>query len=212
MAIMDTTFTVDKESSLTDIFEAMKKYYKSDLLLSTAAETAKETFWEWPKDPKNTRLDSVDSFQQYSVKLVQLQQKIENEKLPQDQIANVIKTIKNNLGKSSRPGVKVVAVEAIKNKFDVIDKTAQAPTSIKEFQAKLGAYRFECLEAIKMCEDMGIINAKRGAGGEGNRENNKRGRGNQYEGDRNRQFEPKPQRRLCFSHMQYRQTCRGSRL
>jgi len=56
MAIMDTTFTVDKESSLTDIFEAMKKYYKSDLLLSTAAETAKETFWEWPKDPKNTRL------------------------------------------------------------------------------------------------------------------------------------------------------------
>ena len=78
-------------------------------------------------------------------------------------------TIKNNLGKSSRPGVKVVAVEAINNKFDVIDKTAQAPKSIKEFQAKLGVYRFECLEAIKMCKDMGIIHGnKRGAGGDGN--------------------------------------------
>ena len=198
MGIMDAEFKVDKDSKLTEIFEAMKKYYKSDLLLSSAAETAKDTFWEWPKDPKNTRLDSVDSFQQYSVKLVQLQQKIENERLPQDQIANVIKTIKNNLGKSSRPGVKVVAVEAIKNKFDVIEKTTQAPTSIKEFQAQLGAYRFECLEAIKMCEEMGILHAKRGAGGESNRESNKRGRGNNYERDRNRQFEPKPQRRLCF--------------
>ena len=125
----------------------MKTYYKTDLLLSSAAETAKETYWEWVKDPAKTRLESLETFQQYAVKLVQLQQKVDNEKLPQDQIDNVVKTVKNNLGKSSRPGVKVVAVEAIKNKFDVIDKTAQAPKSVKDFQVKLGVFRFDCLES-----------------------------------------------------------------
>ena len=157
MSQKDSSFKVTKDSPLADIFAAMKTYYKTDLLLSTAAETAKDTYWEWMKDPKNTRLESLETFQQYSVKLVQLQQKVDIENLPQDQIDNVVKTVKNNLGKSSRTGVKVVAVEAIKSKFDVIDKTAQAPKSVKEFQAKLGVYRFECLEAIKICEGMGMI-------------------------------------------------------
>ena len=109
--------------------------------------------------------------------------------------------MKNNLGKSSRPGVKVVAVEAIKNKFDVIDKTAQAPKSVKDFQAKLGVFRFDCLEAIRVCEGMGILHGnKRGAGGDSNRDNNKRGRGHGhgYEGGRNRQFDQRSHRRLCF--------------
>ena len=72
MSQKDSSFKVTKDSPLADIFAAMKTYYKTDLLLSTAAETAKDTYWEWMKDPKNTRLESLETFQQYSVKLVQL--------------------------------------------------------------------------------------------------------------------------------------------
>ena len=160
MRFMDQTFKVTKDSPLTEIFAAMKKYHKADTILEKALHTAKHTYYEFAKDPKNTRLDSLETFQKFSIQLIQIQQKVEAERLPADQVENVVKAVKNNLGKSSRSGVKVPAVQAVRNKFDAIDQTVSAPKTLKEFQAMLGHFRFDCLEAMKTVEDMGLLGGR----------------------------------------------------
>jgi hypothetical protein len=99
MRFMDPSFKVTKASPLTEIFAAMKKYHKADTILEKALHTAKHTFYEFSKDPKNTRLDSLETFQKFSIQLIHIQQKIEAERLPADQVENVVKAVKNNLGK-----------------------------------------------------------------------------------------------------------------
>ena len=55
-----------------------------------------EIFYEWVKNPAETKLESQETFQRYSGQLIQLQAKIENEKLPHDKIKAIVKTVKNN--------------------------------------------------------------------------------------------------------------------
>jgi len=76
MRFMDPTFKVTKASPLTEIFAAMKKYHKADTILEKALHTAKHTFYEFSKDPKNTRLDSLETFQKFSIQLIHIQQKL----------------------------------------------------------------------------------------------------------------------------------------
>jgi hypothetical protein len=138
---------------------------------------------------------------QYSAQLVSLHQKVESEALPQDQITNIVKTVKNNLGKSSTGG-KVQAVAAIRNTFDAIDKTAKFPTSVNQYNAMFGAYRFDSLAALKTCEEMGALGNKRGnqdfeykGGGR-----DKRGRGKgQYSDRPQTNYDKRPfQKKFCF--------------
>jgi hypothetical protein len=203
LRLRDPTFTVNKDSPLSDIFEAMTQYYQSDLLLSKAADMAKDIFYEWFKNPAETKLENEKIFQDYCEKLIKLQEKIEKERLPADQIVNVIKTVKNNLGKSSKTNVKVTAVVALRNGFDDIDKTAKFPTTLPDFQMLLGYHRLDLLKAIKKVDDMGMLqvgNKKRNnemsdsksQGGRGE----KRGRQNEY--NYRPQFDRRTHKRLCY--------------
>ena len=199
MKYMDADFEVTKDSPLTEIFAAMKKYYKADIILEKALHTAKHTFYEFAKDPANTRLDSLETFQKYSIQLLHIQQKIEAEKLPADKVENIVKNVKNNLGKSHLAHVKVAAVQAVRNKFDAIDQTESAPKTLRDFQAMLGHFRFDCLEAMKTVEDMGLLGSnKRGLESPRGGSSNKRGRGRQSYEDRTRQFDRRSHRRSCY--------------
>ena len=213
MHAKDAAFSVTINDDAPTVVQAMRQYYSKDRMLRTVLQQAKELYYE-PKDHHKTlQIEHDAPARAYEKQLIELAARTKEENVSPENVTKIIKALTENLGKSSTGG-NVQAAATIARKMHESLKTADAPTTVEEFQIKFNIFRLDSIASIKEVQEQGRLKAplrdphfnnnnKRDRGNSShnnnnNNNNNKRGRGLSHRGGHHRNHYEYEARSKCL--------------
>jgi hypothetical protein len=131
---------VDSNSDIKDIIHAMKNFYNKGIQLKKARSFVETFRYEHNKDPEKTLIEKEAANTEYTKNLGALAIMVEEEKMSEEEIVEIIKILIRLLGSSIvNPGKRVKAVHGIKKELEA-DMAGRDPIkSIHAYQVNFGA-------------------------------------------------------------------------